>query len=236
MIKNIKKILLAGLVTAGFFGGVVFTSCTKASCETVICQNGGACSNGECVCPTGFSGTLCETASTSSIVYQNNTFTPISITVNGVSKTIPVGGLVAYTGRYGTDALGGAVTSGAATSLGVNLEGGLIGVTINWSISNPYPEKDTLKVPLDIGSTYFFLRLTNKGAKDIINYYVNYDFPYGNYYGDVTIPNNGQTYDLGYYLAYSSSNVQTQSSDSKVVWQAVSLPFTKNQSISVTVN
>ena len=29
-------------------------------CEDIICENGGTCSEGICICPEGFSGTLCE--------------------------------------------------------------------------------------------------------------------------------------------------------------------------------
>jgi hypothetical protein len=120
--------------------------------------------------------------------------------------------------------------------LGISSPGGIIGLEINWEISNPFPtrSKDTLRVPLDVGATYFFLRMANTGSKNIINFYVNYQFSYGQVYQDVTVPNNGVTYDLGYYLAYPYSNVQMQTSDSKVVWKAVSLPFISNQSFGVT--
>ena len=77
--------------------------------------------------------------------------------------------------------------------------------------------------------------MKNSGAKSVIDYYVNVAFSYGEFYQDVTVPNDGNTYDLGYYLAYPSSNVQTQSSDSKVVWKAVTLPFTNNQTYTVNI-
>ncbi len=39
-------------------------SCSKSDpCEGVVCKNGGNCSDGTCVCPLGFEGTLCETES-----------------------------------------------------------------------------------------------------------------------------------------------------------------------------
>ena len=38
---------------------ILLNGCDK--CENVHCQNGGTCSNGSCSCPTGYSGTLCET-------------------------------------------------------------------------------------------------------------------------------------------------------------------------------
>ena len=234
--KHIKLILLTLLLSAGFFSTVIFTACTKVSCSNVVCKNGGACSNGVCSCPTGYSGTFCESIVTTAIVYKNNTFTPITISVNDLGKTIPVGGSVSFTGKYGTDAIGTATTSGSATSLGISTAGGVIGLPINWSISNTFPVSDTLRVPLDVGATYFFLRMTNKSDKNIIDYYVNYKFPYGESYEDVTIPNDSKQYDLGYYLAYQYSNVQTQSVNAKINYFTLSLPGVSNQSASVTIN
>ena len=235
--KKIKLVLFAALVTATFFSVVVFTACTKkASCSNIVCQNGGTCSNGSCTCPTGYSGVFCQIAALTGISYQNNTFTPITIVVNGAEQTIPVGGSYTYKGKVGTAATGTASTAGAASSLGISTPGGIIGLTINWSIDNTFPGKDTLRVPLDVGASYFFLRMANTSPKNIINYYVNYQSAYGQFYQDVTVPNTGTMYDLGYYLAYTSSNVQTQSSNSKINWKAVSLPFTNNQVFEVTIS
>lgn len=235
--KHLKFILLTVLTASVFFSVVIVTSCTKKpSCSAITCQNGGYCSNGSCICPTGFSGTFCQNAKITAISYQNNTFTPITIAVNGVTKTIPVGSSYAFTGKVGTVAAGSATTSGAASSLGISTPGGIIGLTINWDINNNFPTGDTTRIPLDVGATYFFLRLSNSNAKNIIDYYVNYAFSYGMTYEDITVPNTGTTYDMGYYLAYPGSNVQVQTSDSKIIWKAISLPFTNNQSATIAIN
>ncbi len=233
--KNIKAVLLMTFIAAGIFGTVIFSSCTKRTCSNVICQNGGSCSGGTCNCPPGYYGTFCEAPITTYISYKNNTFTPITITVGGVTQTIPKGGSYTFSGKYGGTATGTATTSGAASQLGITTGGGVIGSPINWDINNSFPTKDTLVQPLDVGATYFFLRMTNKSSKNVIDYYVNYQFSYGQTYEDVTVPNNGVTYDLGYYLAYPSSNVQTQSSNSTIFWTAVTLPFTSNQTYTATV-
>lgn len=235
--KNIKVILFSGVLTLMSFGAIVFSACTKVKCENVTCQNGGSCSNGVCSCPTGYSGTFCETVATSAISFKNNTFTPISISVNDVGLVIPVGGSVSFTGKYNTTATGSATTSGAATSLGISTAGGVIGLPINWNLAYTFPAGDTLRVPLDIGSGYFFLRLVNKGSEDIINYYVNAKFPYGQSYEDITVPHDGKTYDMGYYLAYPYSNVQTQSGAHSRIkyYDNLGLPSTSNQTITVTV-
>jgi hypothetical protein len=236
--KIAKIILLTFLIATGLFGLVIFTACNKANCTGSVCQHGGACANGVCSCPTGYSGTFCQTAARTSLAYQNNTFTPITIAVNGIAATIPVGGSYAFSGVVGTDATGSASTSGAASKLGISTAGGILGLTIAWDINNTFPASDTQRVPLDVGSTYFFLRVANKSSLDVIDYYVNYGFNYGLFYLDATIPHDGVTYDMGYYLAYTYSNVQVQLSNNNIKpkWYAIySLPFTSNQSVIVNV-
>jgi len=43
-------------------------SCRRASCEDVVCLNGGTCRGGRCQCPAGFSGARCETKWSDAIV------------------------------------------------------------------------------------------------------------------------------------------------------------------------
>ncbi len=232
--NKIRTFLLTTLVCLSLSTALIYTSCNKATCTGVVCENNGTCSAGVCTCPTGYSGTFCENAAASVITFRNNTYTPVSITINGVGQNIPVGGTVAFAGSYGTIASGGASTS-ASTPYGINTANGTIGDVILWNKNIPFPVKDTLRDTLNVGRSYFFLRLVNKSAYGIIDYYVNYLFSYGQYYYDATLPNDGKTYDMGYYLAYSSSNVQTQDSHSGVVWKAVTLPFTENQAVTVTI-
>lgn len=237
--KNIRLTVVMAAIMATFSGIVIFSSCSKTTCSNIVCRNGGICSDGKCTCPTGYTGSLCQFAASGVIQYVNNTFTPISISVNGEDKVIPVGGNVYYSGQFGTNALGSATTSGSATSLGITSDGGKIGIPINWSIDNTFPAADTLRVPLDVGATYFFLKMANKRNANILNYYVNVNFtnyPEATTFEHITVPNNGVTYNMGYYLAYVGSNVQVQTSNSAVVWKAVSVPFTSNQSATITID
>lgn len=59
--NKIKNIAFSALLAIGTFGVVTFTACTKDECKDVVCQNGGTCVSGACVCPTGYEGTNCET-------------------------------------------------------------------------------------------------------------------------------------------------------------------------------
>ena len=232
---KIKNFLLAVLFTIGLFGTVIYTSCNKSTCTGVVCQNGGLCIGSACTCPTGYSGSFCERAALSYVSYRNNTFTPVNISINGTNTIIPVGGTVSFSGTYGSIASGIAYTS-ASAPLGVGGSGGSIGEVINWQFSAPFPASDTLKDTINVGATYFFLRLTNKSSYNIINYKVNSGFTHGASYEDVTVPNNGVSYDLGYYLAYSNSNIETTNSNSGVAFLGVSLPFTSNQLFAAVIS
>lgn len=55
------KILFTALLVCASFFIVTYTACNKDRCEGVTCQNGGACNDGTCNCPAGYTGTYCET-------------------------------------------------------------------------------------------------------------------------------------------------------------------------------
>lgn len=50
----LMALLLIGLALSSLPG------CRRDPCETVTCQNGGACIEGDCECPEGFQGEFCE--------------------------------------------------------------------------------------------------------------------------------------------------------------------------------
>lgn len=62
-----RSILSVALVA---FGILFLFACRKEtggdpynpvnSCATIVCENGGVCTNGNCNCPAGFRGTHCE--------------------------------------------------------------------------------------------------------------------------------------------------------------------------------
>lgn len=59
--KSIKNIALGAFLTVSAFSAALYTSCTKDQCKNVVCSHGGTCSGGTCTCPTGYTGTNCET-------------------------------------------------------------------------------------------------------------------------------------------------------------------------------
>jgi EGF-like domain len=54
----------------------VLSSCKKDACDGISCKNGGTCENGECLCPTGYTGADCSQR----VVPSSITITSIGIT------------------------------------------------------------------------------------------------------------------------------------------------------------
>lgn len=59
-----KLALVTVSLLAAVIGTTFITSCEPNACDGVNCQNGGSCGHGECNCPTGWEGSLCETKKT----------------------------------------------------------------------------------------------------------------------------------------------------------------------------
>lgn len=87
--KSIKYVALSAFLTLSAFCAVLYTSCSKDKCKDVTCLNGGTCSDGNCTCKVGTSGTNCD------VVYR----TLFSFTYKG----------------NGTDNIGGTYTNNTLT-------------------------------------------------------------------------------------------------------------------------
>lgn len=232
--KQTKTILLTAVAVLLAFSATIYTSCKKDPCKGVNCQNGGACSNGKCSCPSGYGGNFCEL---STLTYTNDTYTPIIITFNGQTSTIPVGSSVSYLGSAGSSVTFSAYTSGTTTS------GTQVGLQIQWpSTTDVFPGNGAAGetvIPLDISSDYFFLKIINNSAYSIGKVEVNYDLLSATT-NDVTIPNDGSTYNIGYYDAWTNSDLYLLSTGGSVYWSygsggaGLGLPFTANQRFTYT--
>lgn len=58
--KKLFSLLLPFAITVSIFTTVTYTACKQDKCKDITCSNGGSCSDGTCICPDGYSGTLCE--------------------------------------------------------------------------------------------------------------------------------------------------------------------------------
>ena len=91
--KKTKSILLSAIITIAVTFAVIISSCTKSEdnttydpCASVTCLNGGTCSGGICHCPSGYTGTRCETPPVVSKGYlyiENGSTNPYNVYVNG---------------------------------------------------------------------------------------------------------------------------------------------------------
>ncbi len=217
--KQIKTVAVTLILTLLTFGSIVYTSCRKDYCKNMVCQNGGTCNDGACICPQGYTGTYCETPNVSSIAFRNKTFTKVFITVNNQEYSVDTGKTVTFTGSHGDTLKGKGRTRGA-----YGLE-----ITIP-EFKIVFPIRGVITHDLDVSSDYFFLMATNKlpWLDYITQVHVNYKQPDSTL--DITvIENTSQPYYIGYYKATDSTKVRLEKTPSFWSFNMLNLPKTKNQ-------
>ncbi|MBA3828556.1 MAG: calcium-binding EGF-like domain-containing protein [Taibaiella sp.] len=60
MKARFKTIVLSALGTIVVFSALLYSSCSPDKCHAIACAYGGVCTDGNCICPTGYEGTQCE--------------------------------------------------------------------------------------------------------------------------------------------------------------------------------
>ena len=167
---------------------------------------------------------------TSTITFINPTYTTISISFNGETKTIAPGGSVVFTGDADAYATGTASTSGQTSS------GSQVGLMMTWSLVKYFPTGgDNINSTLNVGSDYFFLKMANQSTINIQKVYVNYGTSEQTV-DNLLIPNNGVTYSIGYYKAYTNSSVRAENGATYWSWTSLGLPWSNNQAKTVTAS
>lgn len=167
----------------------------------------------------------------SAISFINKTFLPIDITFNGETKTIPFNSSVTFTGKAGNKATGSASCAAKTTS------GTQVGLKMQWDLNDTFPASGTSSVNLNVGTDYFFVQITNKSNTPINRLFVNYGLQ-SQTQDNIVIPADQKLYNIGYYRAYSNSNVRGENinTNSSWSWTNLSLPFTLNQNKSLIAN
>jgi hypothetical protein len=166
---------------------------------------------------------------TSTLTYINDTYTRIIVIFNNQIQTIQVGSNIVFSGTPGSKLSGTASTSGQ-TSTGTQ-----VGLQLAWNINNTFPASGNASTDLDATSDFFFLNIINKSSIEWTKLYVNYGLQ-AQTLDNVSIPNDGKTYNIGYYKAYSNSNVRTENGNNFWYWSTLNLTGTINQSITITGN
>ncbi len=78
---TLKTVLFSSIATIGAFFAVVYSSCNRDKCKTIVCANNGVCNGGSCVCPSGYEGTNCEKVSRNKFLGNWTVFEKGSITL-----------------------------------------------------------------------------------------------------------------------------------------------------------
>jgi hypothetical protein len=226
------KAILRSFVFAGFVACLAFVGCKKNNTARPQPSLKEISSdvrpvNNTTTAPTP---TSTSTGTGATITFNNATFTEINITFNGLTKIIAVGGTATFSGSPNGSA------GGQATTYGKTSGGSQIGELIGWTLSYNFPSAGgNSNINLNVTSTYFFLKMRNSGTQSLNPVYVNYGLT-SQTIDNVTIPNDGITYKLGYYKAFSNGNVRAYRGSSYTYWDhgvQYTLPGTNNQSVEL---
>lgn len=89
MKARFKIIMLSAIGALTAFSAVTFSSCNEDKCKAIVCAYGGVCTDGQCLCASGYEGTQCETVTrkrylgtwqvTEDGTYSNATQYPVTI-------------------------------------------------------------------------------------------------------------------------------------------------------------
>ncbi len=217
-LRNFFLFLLATLLVTGC------TKSTPAPTNNNGSGNGGGNNNGGGTGNGGGGG-----ASSSTVTFINDTYTPITINASNQTQSIPVGSQIVLTGTPGAALTGTATTSGQTSS------GTQVGLLMTWNLNYTYPTSGNSSVKLDAESNYFFLKVINQSAYHMTTIYVNFGLA-AQTTDNIDIPNDGKTYNIGYYNAYSNSNVKAINGNTYWLWTPITFAGLTNQALTVTGN
>jgi len=162
--------------------------------------------------------------------FRNSTYTDITLTVGGQpTVTLHVGTVLTYTypGKPSSVAFTGS-TSGKTN------QGSLVGLLMGWNDTYWSGSVRDDTVDLVIHGTYFFIKMKNCGST-INDFYVNVG-TVAQTRDLISIPGDCVVRSLGYYNAYTNTEVQAYHTGGYSYWiQGVhfTLPFTDNQSVTL---
>ncbi len=167
------------------------------------------------------------------ITFNNMVYTDIDITISGYgTKIAPPGGNVTFT----LSGNPGSFTYHAETA-GYTTGDIRIGELVVWDYTKDVSGLLSVTYNLNVSSTLFYLRIQNSGTVDLGPLYVNYGTT-AQTIDNIVIPKGGDTYRIGYYEAYTNTQVRAYwyGTSFSTQWdQGVdfTLPFTVNQTVTL---
>ncbi len=167
------------------------------------------------------------------ITFNNTVYTDIDITISGYgTKVAPPGGNV----TFNLSGNPGSFTYHAETA-GYTTGGTRIGKLVTWDYTNDVSGLTSATYNLNVGSSLFFLRMQNSGTVDLNPLYVNYGTT-AQTMDNIVIPKGGTIYRIGYYEAYTNTQVRAYKSgiSGYIYWDQgthFTLPFTSNQTVTL---
>jgi hypothetical protein len=166
---------------------------------------------------------------TAKVTYHNTTFTDVAVNFNGQQTIITPGMSATFSGTAKT------TFSASASTSGKNSSGGQVGLLMQWDLNGTFPASGTQTIDLNVSGSYFFVKLVNNSGKIISKFYSNYGLQ-AQTTENLNIPADGLTYSLGYYQAFSNSNIRAESGATYWQWTAFGFAGTVNQVVTLTAN
>ncbi len=220
------------LIVVFILSSILYTSCKSDPCKGLVCLHNGLCYGGNCTCPTGYSGSRCETIATTRIKWINASYTKVYYSINNVdTNTLNAGDSITKTGQYGDTTRINAWTYLADDS------GNNLGAFINWNIKDTFPDSSITNVYLNVPTSYCYFSLVNNSTYSI-GKVVDSNFAGIQYVQYSNLPASAAIRPIGYYPVDSTTNMLLISSDSTKSWSFshLGLPNTANQTYLITIN
>jgi Big-like domain-containing protein len=163
--------------------------------------------------------------------FRNSTYTDVLLSVqNQGTQTAPVGTVLTYTYVSKPVSVGFSGSTSGKTN-----QGSQVGLLMSWNDTYLSGSVQDDTVDLIVPGTYFFIKVQNCGST-INGFYVNYGLV-SQTYDNISIPGDCVVRSIGYYQAYTNTQVRGYlSATISARWdQGVNfvLPFTNNQSASL---
>lgn len=171
-----------------------------------------------------------SSSSAVTVTFKNPAFTPLTVTLKEYgTETAAAGSSCSFTCPKNAD------LAFHAETMGMTSTGQVVGLKLVWD--NTFNSGTNGYVwTMNVTSEYFYLNVINNNSSlNISKLYVNYGLS-SQSIDNISIPNDGKLYSIGYYKAYSNSNVRAENGSNYWYWSSLPLSFTDNQSMTVTAN